>query len=69
MLGRHVVFAWSPPLDAFIALKMSKIGLEVRKLWPFEIEGGEGNGGRIIFTENSSLNSFIAYFSNLSKNL
>jgi len=36
------VFAWSPPLDAFVALKISKNGLEVRKLWPFEIEGGEG---------------------------
>jgi hypothetical protein len=64
-----VVLAWSRPLTAFVALKISKNGLEVRKLWPFEIEGGEGKWGRIIFTENSSLNSFIAYFSNLSKNL
>jgi hypothetical protein len=36
------IFAWSPPLDAFVALKISKNGLEVRKLWPLEIErGGE----------------------------
>jgi hypothetical protein len=50
-----VVFAWSLPLDGFVALKISKNGLEVRNLWPFEIEGG--GGGRTIFTENSSLNS------------
>jgi hypothetical protein len=40
-----VVLAWSRPLTAFVALKISKNGLEVRKLWPFEIEGGRGGDG------------------------
>jgi len=64
--GSHCLWCsksrWKSPLGTSIALKIGKIGLEARKLWPPEVGG-------VDFTKQILNQIAHNLFPNLSKNL